>query len=59
MADFNAIKEALVACDLAKLKSLVEGALAENVPAADILNDMVEQAADILTKVLPETVTVK
>ena len=28
-------------------------------PAAEILNDMVEQAADILTRKLPETVIVK
>lgn len=48
MADFNAIKEALVACDLAKLKSLVEGALAENVPAADILNDGLISGMDIV-----------
>ena len=37
----------------------VSGMINEIKPAAEILNDMVEQAADILTKTLPETVTVK
>ena len=37
----------------------VSGLIKEIKPAAEILNDMVEEAADILTRRLPETVTVK
>ncbi len=35
------------------------GMINEIKPAAEVVNDMVEQAADILTKKLPESVTVK
>jgi nitronate monooxygenase len=35
------------------------GMIHEIKPAAEVVNDMVEQAADILTKKLPESVTVK
>jgi 5-methyltetrahydrofolate--homocysteine methyltransferase len=38
MTDFNAITEALVACDKARLETLVKNALDQNVPANDILN---------------------
>ena len=38
MADFNAIIEALVACDTEKVTQLVNAAIAENVPPTDILN---------------------
>ena len=38
MADFNAIIEALVACDTDKVTQLVNAAIEENVPATDILN---------------------
>jgi 5-methyltetrahydrofolate--homocysteine methyltransferase len=48
MADLNAIQEAIVACDEAKVKSLVEKALAENVPASDILNKGLISGMDIV-----------
>ncbi len=38
MADFNAIIEALVACDTEKVVQLVNAAIADNVPPTDILN---------------------
>ncbi|GAB6143582.1 cobalamin B12-binding domain-containing protein [Desulfocicer niacini] len=38
MADFKAMTEALVACDAVKLNQLVDAAIADNVPAVDILN---------------------
>ncbi|THB79617.1 MAG: cobalamin-binding protein, partial [Desulfobacteraceae bacterium] len=38
MTDFNAMTEALVACDAAKLTELVNAALAADVSADDILN---------------------
>lgn len=48
MADLDAIKDALVACDQNKLKSLVETALADGVPAGDILNKGLISGMDIV-----------
>lgn len=48
MTDFNAITEALVACDEAKLESLVREALDQNVPASDILNKGLIAGMDIV-----------
>ncbi|GAB6144973.1 cobalamin B12-binding domain-containing protein [Desulfocicer niacini] len=38
MSDYNAMIEGLVGCDEAKVVGLVNAALAENIPAVDILN---------------------
>lgn len=38
MTDFSKIQEALVSCDAAKVTDLVNAAIADNVPAGDILN---------------------
>ncbi|SLM32692.1 Cobalamin-dependent methionine synthase, B12-binding component [Desulfamplus magnetovallimortis] len=48
MADFNAMTEALVACDTDKVISLVNSALAENTPATDILNKGLIAGMDIV-----------
>ncbi len=48
MADYYAMQEALVACDEDKIKGLVNGALAEDVPAADILNKGLIAGMDIV-----------
>jgi 5-methyltetrahydrofolate--homocysteine methyltransferase len=48
MADFTAIKEALVAIDQERLVGLVNSALAEKVPAPTILNDGLISAMDII-----------
>ncbi len=48
MTDFNAMTEALVACDEDKLTSLVNDALAQNVPANDILNKGLIAGMDIV-----------
>ncbi|MDT8377465.1 MAG: corrinoid protein [Desulfotignum sp.] len=48
MTDFNAITEALVACDEAKLERLVREALDQNVPANDILNKGLIAGMDIV-----------
>ncbi|HSL60562.1 MAG TPA: corrinoid protein [Desulfotignum sp.] len=48
MTDFNAIIEALVACDEAKLTRLVNDALAQNVPANEILNNGLIAGMDIV-----------
>ncbi|MFN2437344.1 MAG: B12-binding domain-containing protein, partial [Desulfotignum sp.] len=48
MTDFNAITEALVACDEAKLESLVKEALDQNVRANDILNKGLIAGMDIV-----------
>jgi 5-methyltetrahydrofolate--homocysteine methyltransferase len=48
MTDFNAITEALVACDEAKLESLVRAALDQNVPANEILNKGLIAGMDIV-----------
>lgn len=48
MADFNAMQEALIACDQDKLIGLVNSAVAENVPAVDILNKGLIAGMDIV-----------
>lgn len=48
MADFNAIQNALIDCDQAKLMSLVESSLNENVPAGEILNEGLIAGMDIV-----------
>ena len=48
MADFNAMTEALVACDADKLTQMVDAAIADNVPATDILNKGLIAGMDIV-----------
>lgn len=48
MTDFNAMTEALVSCDTAKLTDLVNAALAADVPATDILNQGLIAGMDIV-----------
>ncbi len=48
MADYNLMAESLVACDGEKLKMLVNGALAENVSANDILNKGLIAGMDVV-----------
>ncbi len=48
MADFNAMTEALIACDADKVTALVNAALAENVPPVDILNQGLIAGMDIV-----------
>ena len=48
MTDFNAMTEALVSCDAAKLNDLVNAALAADVPAQDILNQGLIAGMDIV-----------
>ena len=48
MSDFNAMIDALVSCDGAKLDGLVKAALAENVSANDILNKGLIAGMDIV-----------
>lgn len=48
MVDFNAISEAVVDCDADKLMGLVNEAVAENVPATDILNKGLIAGMDIV-----------
>lgn len=48
MVDYNAIAAAVVDCDPDKLKELVNGAVAENVPATDILNKGLIAGMDIV-----------
>jgi 5-methyltetrahydrofolate--homocysteine methyltransferase len=48
MADFNAMIEALVACDADKLARMVNTAIAENVPPVDILNKGLIAGMDIV-----------
>ncbi len=48
MVDFNTISEAVVACDADKLMDLVNAAVAENVPATDILNQGLIAGMDIV-----------
>jgi len=48
MTDFNAMKELLMAADKKKLVQLVNTALAENVPANDILNQGLIAGMDIV-----------
>lgn len=48
MTDFNAMMDALVACDAAKVTSLVNASLAEDVAAGDILNNGLIAGMDIV-----------
>ena len=48
MTDFNAIQEALIGCDQDKLVGLVNVALADNIPAVDILNQGLIAGMDIV-----------
>ena len=48
MTDFNAMTDALVACDSAKLTGLVNDALAQDTPAGDILNKGLIAGMDIV-----------
>jgi 5-methyltetrahydrofolate--homocysteine methyltransferase len=48
MTDFNAMIDALVSCDSAKLTDLVNDALAQNIPAGDILNKGLIAGMDIV-----------
>ncbi|MCG8687727.1 MAG: corrinoid protein [Desulfobacterales bacterium] len=48
MTDFNAMTEALVSCDAAKLTDLVNAALAADAPAQDILNNGLIAGMDIV-----------
>lgn len=48
MTDFNAMKECLVACDTDKLTDLVNEALANDVPANEILNKGLIAGMDIV-----------
>ncbi len=48
MTDFNAITDALVACDTAKLTDLVNAALADGATAGDILNKGLIAGMDIV-----------
>jgi 5-methyltetrahydrofolate--homocysteine methyltransferase len=48
MTDFNAMQEALVSCDKAKLEDLVNTALKSDTPAIDILNNGLIAGMDIV-----------
>ncbi len=48
MTDFNAMTDALVACDAARLTDLVNKALADNVKAGDILNKGLIAGMDVV-----------
>ncbi len=48
MTDFNAMINALVACDIEKVENLVNDALAQNTPAFDILNKGLIAGMDIV-----------
>ncbi|ACN13174.1 MttC [Desulforapulum autotrophicum HRM2] len=48
MADFNAMQEALVNCDVDKLVGLVNSALAEKIPASEILNKGLIAGMDVV-----------
>ncbi len=48
MTDFNAMTEALVSCDAAKLTDLVNAALAADAPAQEILNNGLIAGMDIV-----------
>ena len=48
MVDFNTISEAVVDCDVDKLMGLINEAVAENVPATDILNKGLIAGMDIV-----------
>ena len=48
MTDFNAMTEALVACDEDRLFEMVNAAVADNVPAGDVLNKGLIAGMDIV-----------
>ncbi len=48
MTDLNSMTDALVSCDVAKLTDLVNSALAENIPAKDILNNGLIAGMDVV-----------
>ncbi len=48
MTDFNAMTDALIACDVAKLTDLVNKAVAMNVPASEILNKGLIAGMDVV-----------
>ncbi|MCP4114175.1 MAG: cobalamin-binding protein [Desulfobacteraceae bacterium] len=48
MTDFNAMTEALVACDEDRLFEMVNAAVADNVPAGDVLNQGLIAGMDIV-----------
>lgn len=48
MTDFNAMTEALIACDVGKLTNFVNNALKQDVPAGDILNKGLIAGMDIV-----------
>jgi len=48
MTDFNAMIDALVSCDIAKVTALVNEALAQNTPAGEILNKGLIAGMDIV-----------
>ena len=48
MTDFNAMIDALVSCDINKVTTLVNEALAQNTPAVDILNKGLIAGMDIV-----------
>ncbi len=48
MTDFNAIIQALVACDADKLTELVNAGIAADIPANDILNKGLIAGMDIV-----------
>ncbi|MCP4719479.1 MAG: cobalamin-binding protein [Desulfobacteraceae bacterium] len=48
MTDFNSMIDALVSCDTDKVTGLVDAALAEGVPAGDILNNGLIAGMDIV-----------
>ncbi len=48
MSDFNEMTQALIACDDARLISLVEAALARNISASDILNKGLIAGMDVV-----------
>jgi len=48
MTDFNAMQDALVNCDKDKLVGLVNSALADNIPAVDILNQGLIAGMDVV-----------
>jgi len=48
MTDFTAMTDALISCDVAKLTDLVNTALAQNIPAGEILNNGLIAGMDIV-----------
>ena len=48
MTDFNSMADALISCDRDKLTGLVNDALAQNIPAGEILNKGLIAGMDIV-----------